>query len=327
MRYVIYGAGAVGGVIGAKLFMRGREVVLIARGEHLRAIQANGLRLQHPQGEVLLPVPAVGRPSEIEFHAGDVVFLTMKAQDTNAALTDLLAAAGDQVPVVCCQNGVDNERMALRLFEDVYGVCVFLPAGYLEPGLVDATVWPVSGALDVGRCPEGVDALAEAIAGDLTGAGFISRPEPKILRLKYGKLLHNVQNVVQAVCGRGVPVPDLAARLQSEAEACFAAAGMDYAGTEEMSRRSADIDRFLANRSGNSTWQSLARGAGSIEVDYLNGEIVLLGRLHGVPTPANAAFQRLANEMARQRREPGSVSVEEMRRAVAAREAIHTSGG
>ena len=105
------------------------------------------------------------------------------------------------------------------------------------------------------------------------------------------------------------------------------AAGMDYAGTEEMSRRSADIDRFLANRSGNSTWQSLARGAGSIEVDYLNGEIVLLGRLHNVPTPANAAFQRLANEMARQRREPGSVSVEEMRRAVAAREAIHTAGG
>src|SRR3972149_11405646 len=60
VRYVIYGAGAVGGVIGAKLFMRGREVVLIARGEHLRAIQADGLRLQPPPGGGPLPRPAGG---------------------------------------------------------------------------------------------------------------------------------------------------------------------------------------------------------------------------------------------------------------------------
>ena len=49
-------------------------------------------------------------------------------------------------------------------------------------------------------------------------------------------------------------------------------------------------------RSGGSTWQSLARGAGSIESDYLNGEIVLLGRLHGVPTPVNAVLQRRARQ-------------------------------
>ena len=49
------------------------------------------------------------------------------------------------------------------------------------------------------------------------------------------------------------------------------------------------------SRPGASSWQSLARGTGSIEADYLNGEIVLLGRLHGVATPVNAALQRLAN--------------------------------
>jgi 2-dehydropantoate 2-reductase len=65
-------------------------------------------------------------------------------------------------------------------------------------------------------------------------------------------------------------------------------------------------------REGGSSWQSLARGQGSIEADYLNGEIVLLGRLHGVPTPANELFQRLAVEFAAEGRPPGSLSVDEV---------------
>ena len=52
--------------------------------------------------------------------------------------------------------------------------------------------------------------------------------------------------------------------------------------------------------------QSLLRGTGSVEVDQLNGEVVLLGRLHGVPTPVNELLQRLTNELARDRRPPGS---------------------
>ena len=63
-------------------------------------------------------------------------------------------------------------------------------------------------------------------------------------------------------------------------------------------------------RGGGSSWQSLARGTGSIETDYLNGEIVLLGRMHGVPTPANTLMQRVANEQARLGAPPKSVPVE-----------------
>lgn len=320
MRYVIYGAGAIGGVIGAKLFQAGREVVLIARGEHLRAIQADGLRVQHPLGEEVVRAPAVGHPAEAGLRAGDAVLLAMKAQDTPAALAELYEAGGglgDSLAVVCCQNGVENERQALRLFPNVYGVCVLLPAGYLQPGIVDATVWPEAGALDLGRYPQGVDATAEAIAADLRAAGFLSQTDGRIMRQKYGKLYQNVANVVQAVCGRGVSFDDLIAVLRAEAAACFQAAGIDWTlprGTTETDRSFA---HFLANRAGNSTWQSLARGAGSVEVDYLNGEVVLLGRLYGVPTPANALFQAIANEMARTRREPGCYSVEEMRRLLA----------
>ena len=65
-------------------------------------------------------------------------------------------------------------------------------------------------------------------------------------------------------------------------------------------------------RSKGSSWQSLSRGAGSIEVDHLNGEIVLLGHLHGVPTPVNAGLQRLANRAARTGAGAGSLTVEEL---------------
>jgi 2-dehydropantoate 2-reductase len=66
-------------------------------------------------------------------------------------------------------------------------------------------------------------------------------------------------------------------------------------------------------RGGGSSWQSIARGTGDIESDFLNGEIVLLGRLHGVPTPANEALQALGNEMARAGLGPGSFSPDQVR--------------
>ena len=69
-------------------------------------------------------------------------------------------------------------------------------------------------------------------------------------------------------------------------------------------------------RAGGSSWQSLARGTGTVEADYLNGEIVLLGRLHGVPTPANETARRLVQRAARQRTAPGSMTPEEFLQAV-----------
>jgi 2-dehydropantoate 2-reductase len=89
MRFIVYGAGAIGGVIGARLHQAGNEVVLIARGEHLKAIQRDGLKLEAWEESVKLAIPAVGDPSEIEFRADDVVFLCMKTQDTAEALQRL----------------------------------------------------------------------------------------------------------------------------------------------------------------------------------------------------------------------------------------------
>jgi 2-dehydropantoate 2-reductase len=134
--------------------------------------------------------------------------------------------------------------------------------------------------------------------------------------LKYAKLLVNLRNAVFALCGRGADAAPLFECLRDEAIACFEAAGITYLRPRELERRHAGVLEMRevpgGVRGGGSTWQSLARGTGTSEVDYLNGEITLLGRLHGVPTPCNRMIQELAIAAARERRPPASMTPEEV---------------
>jgi 2-dehydropantoate 2-reductase len=313
MRYVIYGAGAIGGSIGARLFQAGRDVTPICRGAHLRKVQADGLTLRTPDETVALPITAAASPAEVDWRGEETVLLTVKSQDTQAALEALRSAAGD-VPVVCAQNGVANERTAARLFTRVYGMVVVLPATHLQPGEVLLHSAPAGGMLDVGRYPQGVDETAREIAADLSAAGFICQADERVMRLKYAKLLNNLGNIVQALCGTEAPAGDLVRALRSEAIACYDAAGIEYATPDALRVRAAGVNMRPiagAERAGGSTWQSLARG-GSLETDYLNGEISLLGALHGVPTPYNRMLQAAAAEAVREGRGTGSYTVEEL---------------
>jgi 2-dehydropantoate 2-reductase len=314
-RFVIYGAGAVGGVIGGLLAVAGHDVALIARGTHLAALQRRGLELRMPDETHLLTVPAVGHPGELELTDDDVVILAMKTQHTEAALDELAGCAPPGIAVACAQNGVDNERMALRRFANVYGICVYLPASHLEPGVVEGAGAPVGGVLDVGRYPGGNDERAGRIAAALTASGFRSQADPRVMRFKYAKLRQNTGNALDAACGRAGRQSALAAQAAAEALAVYRAAGIEVATREEEAERRGDfhiVDSESRRRTGSSSWQSLARGSGSIEADYLNGEIVLLGRQQGVPTPANEILRQLANRMARDRRAPGTVTMAEL---------------
>ena len=320
MRFVIYGAGAVGGTIGGRLFEAGHDVTLVARGSHLAALRRDGLTLAAPTGTVTLRVPAVASPAEAELQAGDVVVLAMKTHHTAAALAELALAAPAGISVVCAQNGVENERLALRSFADVYGMVIMMPATHLQPGVVEVWSTPVSGLLDVGRHPAGVDATAVSIAAALSGATFSARAMPDIMRWKYRKLLLNLGNAIEVVAGevdREDPARTrVASRLVAEGEAALAAAGIEVASAEEEAERRGDLLRIRPidgrRRQGGSSWQSVARGVGTVETDYLNGEIALLGRLHGVPTPTNDLLQRLARQLAAEGRQPGAYGIDEV---------------
>jgi 2-dehydropantoate 2-reductase len=258
---------------------------------------------------------AVAHPRELVFTKDDVVILTMKSQDTELALRDLQQAGGAEAAVVCCQNGVDNERMAARRFSRVYGMVVWMPTTYLEPGVVLHQAAPVGGILDAGCYPHGIDPLITQVTADISAAGFSARPDSDILQWKYTKLLSNLRNALQAICGLDGAGGEVARATRQEALACYQAASIKWVPEEEMRER---VQKEITmgkidgqSRSGGSTWQSLVRGLPSLEVDYLNGEIVLLGKLYGIPTPYNQLLQQVANDMARTGKKPGSVTVEE----------------
>jgi 2-dehydropantoate 2-reductase len=82
VKFVVYGTGAIGGVLAAGMHVAGDDVVCIARGAHLDAIQADGLRVDTPDGSTVVPVRAVGHPREIEWTPEHVVHLAMMGQDT-----------------------------------------------------------------------------------------------------------------------------------------------------------------------------------------------------------------------------------------------------
>ncbi|MER7841088.1 2-dehydropantoate 2-reductase N-terminal domain-containing protein [Streptomyces sp. NPDC096040] len=333
MRYIIIGAGAIGGTIGARLAEAGREVVLVARGAHYAAMKADGLRFQVSDGEHVHRLPVVEGPDALgDLRPDDVLVLTVKTQDCEAALDTWGAApvagggtAAERLPVVCAQNGVESKWIALRRFRRVYGVAVWMPATFVEPGVVSAPGAPLTGILHLGRHPHGVDDTARRIAADLETARFAAPVVADVARWQYAKLLGNLANAINALSWpvAGEEARRLYARVRAEGESVLRAAGIPYASAQELQETHGDRVRWAGGGAG-SSWQSLTRGTGTIEADYLNGEIVLLGRLHGVATPLNELLQRLATTFARERRPAGSLPEAELLRL--AGEAVAAAG-
>ena len=320
VRIIVVGAGAVGGVVAANLALAGTPVVAVARGEHGRVMRESGLRYESPSGVRIVELPVATSVGDVDFTDDDVIMLGVKSQDTVGVLNDLRAAGVTGQPIVCMQNGVENERQALRLFPNVYAMVVMLPADHHSPGIVRVWTAPSSGLLDVGRYPHGIDDLSVQLAATLEAATFGSIPRDDIMSWKYRKLLMNLGNAIEAVCGRA-GFGHLPEKVQAEADAVLAAAGISVISADEDRARRGDALTIQPvgdeeRRAGGSTWQSLQRGTGAIETDYLTGEIVLLGRLHGVATPANRALQQLAAEMARAGEPPASRSVDDVLRLI-----------
>ncbi len=321
MRIVVHGVGGVGGTILAALCDAGLDAVGIARGAMLHAIGARGLTLRAPERTVHARPHCVGSPSDLTFGAGDMVLLTMKSQDTGRALQALREAGLRDQPVFCLQNGVGNERAALRLFPNVHGATVMMPATYLVPGEVAVTAGPRFGMFDVGRYPGGTDADDARFAQAFEAANMAAFVMPDVMASKHGKLLMNLGNIVQAVLGPGVDAGDLTKRVRAEAKDVYRAAGIDWknVGMDDPRR---DVMRPApvpgVDRQGGSTTQSLLRGTGSVETDWLNGEIALLARMHGVPAPLNARLTDLGAEVVRKGLRPGAMTLADLDAWIAA---------
>lgn len=319
MKFIVYGVGAIGGGIAASLALSGQEIVGIARGAQLAAIKANGLVLRTPDGDQTANFPCVGDPADLNFDADDVILLTMKTQDTAPALERLRAGGVTDQAVVCAQNGVANERLALRFFPNVYGLTLMMPATYVTVGEILAFGVPHIGIFDIGRFPSGSDGRVDHMVERFTKARFAAFGHPNVMENKYAKLLLNLGNIFDAALGEAARQNKYAEAAHAEGLAVYRAAGIKAGNLESDDRRNKLVQMRPipgAERVGSSSSQSLKRGAGSIETDYLNGEIVLLGRLHGVPTPINAWLCALAQRLVHENLGPGTISMAEIAAAL-----------
>jgi len=328
-RYIILGAGAVGGALGGRLGLAGRDVVLVARGNHLAALREHGLRLRTPDEDVTHPVLGIGGPQEIGLSGDDILILATKTHQANEALVTWadapvyqnarpIGTAGEHLPIFIALNGVAAEAMAHRYFRRVYGICVWMPVVHLRPGEVIIRSTPQSGMLHIGRVPANDhDQTLQQVATDLVAANFdVPLPED-VMSWKYRKLISNIGNVFQALVARSGDWRPLVADAEAEARRVLDAAGVAYIGEEEEAaaraagftlKPVAGVDEFV----GGSTWQSLQRGTGNIETDYLNGEIVMIAHRIGMEAPINEQLAILARRAATNGAKPGDINVDQL---------------
>jgi 2-dehydropantoate 2-reductase len=309
MRIVVYGAGAVGGVLAARLHLAGVDVQAVARGAHLDAIREGGLRLVTPHGEDVVPLRAAASLADLDLDSDTAVVVTVKSHQTTAVMRDVALHTSPEVTLVSGQNGVANEETLQRTRRHVLGMVVMMPTSHLEPGVVIQASSNAPGLLDVGCFPEGTDERAERVAATLRNGGFESVVRPDIMAWKHRKLLLNLGNAAQAACPQDDDRDRLTGLARAEGERVLAPAGVAIVSEEEDDARRGDLldTRSMQARGGGSTWQSLRRRTGDVETDYLNGEISMLGRRHGVPTPVNDLLRDVSWRMAATGAEPGSL--------------------
>lgn len=306
-RYVIIGGGAVGGALAAQLVPSGHEVVLVARGEHGRTIAQRGLVVRRPGQVDVVSLTVAGSPDEVVLREHDVLLLTVKTQDAEAALAawawqpvvdadGATTGVAADLPLVTFQNGLLTEDLALRRFSRVYGATIGIAASHLAAGeIVSPSLPPAVGLVWLGRYLDAPDELQDELVADLVGAGFAAWSVPDVRAQKGAKLLGNVGNGLDLFVGDDESRARARVLLREEAARVLEAAGVPLPPGGELDRAGADfqvlaVEGHVPGRL--STWQSFARGASS-EIDYLNGEVVLLARRHGLEAPLNAAMQRL----------------------------------
>ena len=319
MKIAIYGAGAIGGYLGVQLALAGEDVTLIARGAHLAAMQANGVRLLFGDEQRIARPRCVEDPAE----AGpqDYVFLTLKAHQLPVVADCIPALLGAETAVVTAQNGVpwwyfhrlegpwEGRRLESvdpggRLWETigpqrVIGCVVYPAAEIADPGVIRH----IEGdRFSLGE-PDGSKTERTArLARALIAAGLRAPVRPRIRNELWVKLWGNVAfNPISALTGAALDVicADPAARALARAVMVEAQAVAEALGERfriDVDQRIDGAARVGAHRT--SMLQDVERGRRT-EVEALVGGVAELGRITGVATPnidAMYALVRLLDE-------------------------------
>jgi 2-dehydropantoate 2-reductase len=288
LRVAFIGAGGVGGYFGARLAASGADVHFVARGAHLAALRASGLRLESPKGNLHLPVVSATEDAAA-IGPVDAVLLTVKMYDLEAAARSVAPLLHPDTAVVTLQNGVEAVDIVSRVVprRHVVGGVAYVAAVIAEPGTIRHTSLDslIFGELD-GRVSERLTRLA----GACTRAGFAARVSSAIdvdLWSKFSRL--SVFSGMTAVTRSPIGVlrgdPELLAMLTEACEETLRVGrARGVALPDTIMDEILQMVHSLPPQAKASMLEDLERGK-RLELPWLSGAVVRLGREAGVPTP------------------------------------------
>jgi len=288
------GAGGVGGYFGGRLAAAGDDVTFIARGAHLAAMRETGLRIESPLGDARVdPVQAVETARGLD--PMDVVFVAVKIGDTGDAIAACRAAVGPDTVVISLQNGLAADDALIDAFgaARVAGGVAYIAAQVARPGLIQHI--GANQRIQVGELAGGTSARCEAIAARLRAAGIDGEAVADIVRAMWDKFSFLVALAgVTSLTGEPIGViradPDMRAFLHEvmkETVAVGRARGVDFP-SDYADQRLAFADT-LPEDMRSSMYHDLSAGK-PLELDWLTGAVVEMGKAAGIPTPANLAI-------------------------------------
>lgn len=292
MRIAVFGSGGVGGYFGGRLAQGGEDVVFIARGEHLEAMRANGLRVHSLNGDfVIEPVQATDKPQEAG--EADTILVAVKAWQVPDAARAMRPMVGEKTSVVPLENGVDApaQLMAVLGEEHVLGGLCHIVSYIAEPGYIrHAGIEPhvAFGELD-GRSSERAEQLKAAFEH---GGVWAEVPED-IRAAMWEKFLFiaamsGVGAVTRAPAGAMRSLPETRQVLQEAMEEVVAVGKAHNVNLPDdaVEKTMAFIDNLPEGATA-SMQRDIIEGRPS-ELDSQNGAVLRLGSEHGVPTPTHA---------------------------------------
>ena len=294
MRIAIIGAGGIGAIYGAALAKAGNEVIFVARGAHLAAMQQTGLRIEGDRGETLIrPAQATGDIASIAVGGPvDYALLCVKLWDVESSGEQLRPIIGPQTAVVTLENGVDAAERLIPILGPgpVMGGTAWVTGSIVAPGVVRQTgtyCQMTFGELD--RQPR---ARGERLRAVCEAAGIEGILSPDIRVPIWQKFLllmplANINALTRVPLGLYRADPDLWALVEAtarETEAVGRAEGVKLP-PDAAERELATIRTMPAHHMA-SMGNDLVRG-NRLELPWFAGKVVELGRRHGIPTPVN----------------------------------------
>jgi len=305
MQFVVFGAGAVGSVLGGMLSLHRHDVLLIGRPALVDAIRNGGLRLKsatgeyvaHPRGAITLSRDDVSRDTHL--------LLAVKSYDVDSAVATLADTIPAETPIVCLQNGIDSEAAAARRFSRVYGGVVRMTCSMVQPGHAS---FRALGRIVFGLHPKGNAGAADELVTAFRAVGFDVSSSKSIGDDKWLKMAVNAQSVFHALVDARDQDEneflDLKVAILEETRRVFKAAKIKARSADgkdpSIEEMIAEIKRPRARRNEhgvkvhNSVWQDFYLKRPYIEAEFIHGPIIALGKEHAVPTPFHEASLAIA---------------------------------